>query len=628
MKKTLFNSRDPFYRKPTGAVANGTPVHFKVCLPRYLCCTAATLIIHNEHENRVDRGNLFWCGMEGGDFEYWEVDYTPEEASLNYYYFELSTSSGTKYLGRTRYGYGELQSQPVAWQLTVYESTFKTPDWLSGGIMYQIFPDRFCKSGVEHPDIPYGRKLHENWGDQPDWAPNEFGMITNSDYFGGDLKGITQKLDYIQSLGVSCIYINPIFEAHENHRYNTADYRKIDPMLGTEEDYVELCEEARKRGIRIIIDGVFSHTGDDSVYFNKHNRYETLGAYNSKESPYYSWFKFYQWPDNYHSWWGISTLPEVKEEEPDVIEYHTGEGGTVGTWLAKGASGWRLDVADELPDVFLDRLRYAAKKVDPEAVIIGEVWEDASNKVAYGQHRRYLLGKQLDSVMNYPFKDVILGFLTGWSGDEAIEVVNNILENYPPQVTRILMNSLGTHDTERAITILAGEPAHSRGRDWQAYAKMSPEQREKGIRKMKLASVLQYTLPGVPCIYYGDEAGVEGYKDPFNRSTYPWGDEDRGLIDWYRRLGKLRNDVDCLIEGEFEVAKCLDAVMSFVRRGKKDSLFVAVNRSDCNTHHIDLPEGFNGARTVLGKASVYKGVVTIPPMSCIVLRANNFSMFK
>ena len=362
MKKTLFNSRDPFYRKPTGAVANGTPVHFKVCLPRYLCCTAATLIIHNEHENRVDRGNLFWCGMEGDDFEYWEVDYTPEDASLNYYYFELSTSSGTKYLGRTRSGLGELQMQPVAWQLTVYESTFKTPDWLAGGIMYQIFPDRFRKSGEVHENIPYGRKIH----------------------------------DYIRSLGVSCIYINPVFEAHENHRYNTADYRKIDPMLGTEEDYVELCEEAKKRGIRIIIDGVFSHTGDDSVYFNKKNRYDTLGAYNSKESPYFSWFKFYQWPDNYHSWWGISTLPEVKEEEPDVIEYHTGEGGTVGTWLAKGASGWRLDVADELPDVFLDRLRYAAKKVDPEAVIIGEVWEDASNKVAYGQRRRYLLGKQLD----------------------------------------------------------------------------------------------------------------------------------------------------------------------------------------------------------------------------------------
>ena len=261
-------------------------------------------------------------------------------------------------------------------------------------------------------------------------------------------------------------------------------------------------------------------------------------------------------------------------------------------------------------------------------MIIGEVWEDASNKIAYGQRRRYLLGKQLDSVMNYPFKDVILGFLTGWSGDEAIEVVNNIIENYPPQVTRLLMNSLGTHDTERAITILAGEPAHNRGRDWQAYAKMSPEQREKGICKMKLASVLQFTLPGVPCIYYGDEAGVEGYKDPFNRSTYPWGSENRCLIDWYKKLGKLRNDVDCLTEGDFEVAKCLDAVMSFVRRGKRDSLFVAVNRSESNTHHIELPKGFNGARTVLGRASVYKGTVTIPPMSCIVLRANNYSMFK
>lgn len=628
MKKTLFDSRDPFFRNPTGAVPNGTPIHFKLCLPRYLCCSAATLIVHNEHENRVDRGNLFWCGMEGDGFEYWEVDYTPEEASLNYYYFELSTSSGTKYLGRTRSGLGELQSQAVAWQLTVYESTFKTPEWLSGGIMYQIFPDRFYRSGEVHENVPEDRKMHENWDDQPEWRPNEFGKITNSDYFGGDLKGITQKLDYIRSLGVSCIYINPIFEAHENHRYNTADYRKIDPLLGTEEDYIELCEEAKKRGIRIIIDGVFSHTGDDSIYFNKRNRYDSVGAFNSKESPYYSWFKFYQWPDNYHSWWGIATLPEVREEEPDVIEYHTGEGGTVGKWLSEGASGWRLDVADELPDVFLDRLRYAAKKVDPEAIIIGEVWEDASNKIAYGQRRRYLLGKQLDSVMNYPFKDVILGFLTGWSGDEAIEVVNNVIENYPPQVTRLLMNSLGTHDTERAITILAGEPSHNRGRDWQAYAQMSPEQRELGIRKMKLATVLQYTLPGVPCIYYGDEAGVEGYKDPFNRSTYPWGKENKGLVEWFRMLGKLRNEVDCLKDGKFEVAKCRDAVMSFVRRGKRDSLFVAVNRSDCNLHHIDLPEGFNGARTVLGIGSVYKGVVTIPPMSCIVLRANNFSMFK
>ena len=287
-----------------------------------------------------------------------------------------------------------------------------------------------------------------------------------------------------------------------------------------------------------------------------------------------------------------------------------------------------MDVADELPDAFLDRLRFAAKKVDPEAVIIGEVWEDATNKIAYSQRRRYLLGKQLDSVMNYPFKDVILGFLTGWSADEAIEVVNNIIENYPPQVTRLLMNSLGTHDTERAITLLAGEPSHNRGREWQSQVHLSPEQRERGLVMMKFASILQFTLPGVPCIYYGDEAGVEGYKDPFNRATYPWGHESKCLIDWYKRLGKLRNDVDCLAEGTFETVKCLDAVMSFVRRGKRDSLFVAVNRSDSNIHHIDLPEGFNGAKTVLGKASVYKGVVTIPPMSCLVLRANNYSFFK
>ncbi len=628
MKKALFNSRDKFFRNPTGAVPDGQNIHFKVCLPRYLGCSRVTLRVHNEHEGSEESGNLFWCGMEGNDFEYWEIDYIPTQAALRYYYFELETSSGVKFLGRTRCGLGELQAHPIAWQLTVYESTFKTPDWLAGGIMYQIFPDRFNSCDLDRSKLPPEATLHENWDDSPDWMPNENGVITNSDYFGGNLKGITQKLDYIKSLGVNCIYLNPIFEAHENHRYNTANYREIDPLLGTKEDYTELCAKAKKLGIRVIIDGVFSHTGSDSIYFNKNGTYPTVGAYNSKESPYYTWYKFYQWPDNYHSWWGIGTLPEVNEDDPAVLEYHTGDNGTIAEWLNAGASGWRLDVADELPDVFLDRLRFAARKADPEAVIIGEVWEDASNKIAYSQRRRYLLGKQLDSVMNYPFKDVILGFLTGWSADEAIEVVNNILENYPPQVIRLLMNFLGTHDTERAITILAGEPAHNRGRDWQSATKLSPQQREHGVKMIKLATVLQYTLPGVPCIYYGDEAGVEGYKDPFNRATYPWGHEEKSLIAWHRQLGKLRRSVDCLSGCSFETVKCIDSIMSFVRRGKRDSLFVAVNRSDCNEHHVDLPEGFNGARTVIGTGSVCKGAVTLPPQSCIILRANNYSMFK
>lgn len=238
----------------------------------------------------------------------------------------------------------------------------------------------------------------------------------------------------------------------------------------------------------------------------------------------------------------------MNETNENYMHYINGKNGIIRKWIRAGAAGWRLDVADELPDEFLDALTKAAKAEKPDALVLGEVWEDASNKCAYGQHRRYLLGGQLDSVMNYPFRDAILGFLTGANPADMMECIMNILENYPPQTIHILMNHIGTHDTERALTILAGEPVHGRGREWQSSQKLSPEQRERGIKLLKLASLLQYTLPGVPCVYYGDEAGMEGYKDPFNRGTYPWGSENQELIEWYRTLGKIRKSCPSLKE--------------------------------------------------------------------------------
>lgn len=276
--------------------------------------------------------------------------------------------------------------------------------------MYQIFPDRFYRSGTTKYNVPQDRYLHQRWGSQPEWRPNHQGEITNSDYFGGDLEGIIQKLDYLQSLGITCIYLNPIFEAHSNHRYDTADYTKVDPLLGTKEDFKRLCKEANKRGMHIMLDGVFNHTGSDSIYFNRKGRYQTLGAYQSQESPYYDWYQFYQWPEQYACWWNFETLPNVNETNETYNAYINGTDGVIQTWLKAGADGWRLDVADELPDLFLDDITKAAKQVKPTSMILGEVWEDASNKMAYGQRRRYLLGKQLDSVMNYPFREAIIGF--------------------------------------------------------------------------------------------------------------------------------------------------------------------------------------------------------------------------
>ncbi|MBQ7117640.1 MAG: glycoside hydrolase family 13 protein, partial [Clostridia bacterium] len=485
------------------------------------------------------------------------------------------------------------------WQLSVFAKDFTTPEWLKGGLIYQIFPDRFYFSGEKKQSIPADRKLRTDIFGEPEWRPTSEGKVLNNDYFQGDLKGITEKLDYIASLGVSCLYLNPVFEAQSNHRYDTSDYSKIDPLLGTEKDLISLCKKAEEKGIAVILDGVFSHTGDDSIYFNKYGRYNSVGAYQSKESPYYSWYKFIDYPDKYHSWWGINILPEVIEESEGFLDFITGENGIARKWLRAGVRGWRLDVADELPDVFLDRFRMAVKKENPEALVLGEVWEDASNKFSYGQRRRYFGGKQLDSVMNYPFADAVISFIRSGKVEGFSDKILTILENYPKCVVDVLMNHIGTHDTMRAITQLAGESCEYRDRAWQSRNHLSPAQYEKGVRLLKLAAVIQYTLPGVPSLYYGDEAGMEGYKDPFNRFCYPWGRENTELIEFYRSLGGVRKDCSCLREGEYTTVSEMLGCLAFERSDRKDSILVIVNR---NEHEIDyyLPVSWHNSRQIFG----------------------------
>lgn len=619
----MFHSRNPIYRNPTGAVQAKTNIHFKILVPRELRCSAARLIIEEDYSKQVHTLGLFWCGMHGEDHEWWECDFTPETAGLYFYRFEIDTWRGT--LGITRRFGGESgMDEPGApagecWQLTVYKEYFQTPSWLVGGIMYQIFPDRFYNSKTPKKNVPEDRYLHQRWGTQPEWRPNEQGKITNSDYFGGDLEGIIQKLDYLQSLGVTCIYLNPIFEAHSNHRYDTADYTKVDPLLGTNEDFTRLCKEANSRGIHVLLDGVFNHTGCDSVYFNRQGRYRTLGAYQSKESPYYDWYQFFQWPNQYACWWNFETLPDVNETNEQYNAYINGPNGIVQTWLKAGASGWRLDVADELPDAFLDQVTKAAKQVSRQTLILGEVWEDASNKTAYGQRRRYLLGGQLDSVMNYPFRDAIIGFLTGKNPAEMMEQIMTVLENYPPQIISTLMNHIGTHDTERILTILGGEPLNGRDRHWQSKTKLSYEQREKGTALLKLASLMQYTLPGVPCVYYGDEAAMEGYRDPFNRGCYPWGHEDAELVNWYRSLGKIRHSCAVLERGEFAPFYADDGCFAYIRTDEaaKQTLLVAVNRK-AEKKILRLPNKWEKSAALLGNP-IWNETLTLEPYGYALL---------
>lgn len=612
----IFNSRKKEYKSQISAIAVDEQVKFRLVVPRCIKCSCARLAVFKDNESTVYY-NMFWAGMCGESHEYWEIHFSATTAGLYFYHFELETPWGNSLVKNVGNGEGELNAEGTEFQQTVYEKDFKTPDFLKGGLIYQIFPDRFYNSKAPKKNVPEGRVMRK-WGEEPYWQESQMNGIWNNDYFGGDLKGVEEKLEYLSGLGVSCIYLNPIFEAHSNHRYDTADYEKIDSLLGDESDLESLCKKAHGLGISVILDGVFSHTGCDSKYFNMYNRYNTVGAYNSKSSPYFSWYKFTDYPNGYKSWWGIKLLPEVSEEDEGYREYICGKNGILRKWLRLGISGWRLDVADELPDVFLDDLRKAVKEENENAVIIGEVWEDATNKFAYGERRRYLLGDQLDSVMNYPFADAILNYVKFGNAQAFMSGIMSIVENYPPCVVNVLMNHIGTHDTERALTRLAGESAEGKDRAWQhSHNQLSDYDYLKGISMMKLASLIQYTLPGVPSLYYGDEAGMQGMKDPFNRACFPWDNINKELYKWYKRLGEIRRGCKAFKEGSFEPLYAADSAIAYVRRSEENSVLTAVNNSEQEIH-IPVGEEWDNSYSFF-EFSSKNGILTLPPYQFALL---------
>ena len=368
-----------------------------------------------------------------------------------------------------------------------------------------------------------------------------------------------------------------------------------------------------------MLDGVFSHTGDDSRYFNRYSRYDSVGAYQSESSPYYSWYRFNKWPDDYESWWGIKILPEVNEDNPDFIEYITGKNGIARKWLRLGASGWRLDVADELPDEFLDEFRKAVKEEKSDGLVLGEVWEDASNKSSYGKLRRYLLGEQLDSVMNYPFAGAIIDFIRDANAELFASRIMSIVENYPKEVLDVLMNHLSTHDTMRAITALAGESCAYRDRKWQSTHSLDEKDYRYGIRLLKAASAMQFALPGVPTIYYGDEAGMQGYKDPFNRRCYPWGSENGELIEWYKKLGEVRNASSVFKDGSLEILSAVAGCVAFSRKKDDEAILVI---SNSNPHPITyyVKSEWCDAYDMLGNGRVAANMVDIEEKSTVILK--------
>lgn len=612
-----FSSRDSFYKTPFGAVKEGEEVRLRITTPPNLYIFQAEFVIN---DGVCDQSFPMVYETTTSDYNSFTVSYTPDRCGTFFYYFRLNSEHGLRYIRAFGHSQGymtDFSANGDSFQLTIYSPSFREPNNWCGGIIYQIFPDRFYNSGKKRKNIPPDRILRTDWGATPHFLPDEHGQIVNNDYFGGDLEGIREKLGYLKELGVSALYLNPIFEAHSNHRYNTADYMKIDPLLGTEKDFINLCGDAKKLGIRIILDGVFSHTGSDSLYFNRECRYPVTGAANSTESPYFPWYDFSHWPDRYTSWWGIDTLPAVNELCPSYMAFICGEGGVIDTWMNRGADGFRLDVADELPDEFIVEVRKAVKRHGDDKLLIGEVWEDASNKISYGVRRKYLTGSELDSVMNYPFKDAVLRFARYGNSEEFQNQVLTIVEHYPAPALNTAMNSLSTHDTARAITMLAGADGTGKDRLWQAIHSLSPEDYRLGVKRLKLAMVLQYFLPGIPCIYYGDEAGLQGYTDPFNRGCYPWGHQQEELLTFAKELGKIRLSCPVLSKGDLRFIDTPADVVGFLRRDRLHQVLVLVNSIDTSVSFA-LNEALSGFSPLSG--NLQNGIIHLEPYGYAILK--------
>ncbi len=610
--RILFDSKQPQFKDPFGTLIPDQSCTLNIHIPSTVQTTKVECLFTFE-----DGSPALTVPMEYrkkmGAYDIFQGKFSFRQQGLYFYFFNIITRSGSFRLFKqgddTNMEAGDL------WQVSCIPADFQTPDWAKGATMYQIFPDRFYRCGkcdLTGKLQPY--TIHQDWYEEVDWRPTAEGLVLNNDFYGGNFNGITDKMDYIASLGVTVLYLNPISKSFSSHRYDTGDYKTPDPMLGTEADFVNLCKTAHAKGIKVILDGVYSHTGSDSLYFDKNHSFGGKGAYCTPDSPYASWYTFHTWPHSYNSWWNFDTLPTVNKMDPSFVEYIiTGEDSVVAHWLNAGADGFRLDVADELPNEFIALLKARIRQIKPDALLIGEVWEDASNKSAYGVRKRYFVDGMLDSAMNYPFRTAILNFAKG--KDDGYHFRNTVLtiaENYPPQVLSCNMNLLGTHDTPRILTALVDNFEGSR--EEMARRHLSRNDYDLAQERLQMASFLQYTLPGMPSLYYGDEAGMEGYKDPFNRRTYPWGREDQELLDHFRRLGQLRKDCEALRLGGISFFHAADRRLGYQRQyqGKRVRIYANRSRNDWT-----VPTG----RILLGHNlhTVAPDWMTLSPMGfCIV----------
>ena len=556
----------------------------KAYIKRAYCASGCEAVIYCDDTGITETVKCEYDGISG-DYDGFAAVFSGLPG-LYYVTFRISTddalyfvhSEGDEIHGRLRDDIDKCSR----FQLLITSAHKDVFSGFKNGNMYHIFVDRFFKSGKS------GRRDDAVYNDDWDNGVPEYteypGMpMPNNTFFGGDIYGIAEKLSYIKRLGCDIIYLSPIFEAFSNHKYDTGDYTVIDKCFGGEEAFVKLCEKAHKAGMKIILDGVFNHTGDNSVYFNKYKKYGEGGAYNDVNSPYYRWYSFKSYPDDYECWWGVKALPALKSNEDDIIEFFTGKDGIIRRYLRLGADGWRLDVADELSDTLLDRIKAAAEEEKPGSIIIGEVWEDASNKISYGKRRHYFSHSQLDSVMNYPLKDAVINYVKTGDTNGFLKAYTEVYRHYPPYVTDCVMNFLGTHDTERIMTVLGGEPAGDLPGSVLAYKRMDEEQYKHAKKLFFTAFSLLCFCPGICSVFYGDETGMQGYRDPFNRMPYPWGREDKTVTSKVRSLLKLRKN----ISGRLQII-CVDDGLLILERAE----YIYISNTSDKDKYVYTGDGY------------------------------------
>ena len=588
-KPIIIKYVDGVDRSHKAAFPSDKDIVFTVKTPRKLGAAAVVLRVNRDGEDYRDIPLEYAEMREGWDV--YSTRFSPREYGLNdetglfFYEFLFLRGWDTLFTDTINNVDFELTGGSAGkFRMLVYDKDFSTPEWFMGTVMYHVFVDRFYR-GEGYTEGRADAVMNEDWEcGIPQFPIKRGDRYSNNVFFGGNLWGVAEKLDYLKKLGVGVIYLSPIFKAYSNHKYDTGNYLEIDKMFGGEEAFDNLIAKAKECGIRIILDGVFNHTGDDSLYFDKYEKYGGTGAYSNPSSPYINWYEFSTYPEGYKSWWGIDILPKLNQHNETCRDFFVGDSGVIRKYIDRGIGGWRLDVADELPNEFLDKLRASAKDANPDSLIIGEVWENAADKISYGKRRRYFGGRQLDSVMNYPVKGAVVDYMKYGDAEILADTLTEIYSLYPDCVCHSLMNVLGTHDTERILTVLGvvcdptleGDLAEN---SELAVRKMNKAQRRAAKDLLKMAAVIQFTVFGVPSIYYGDEIGLEGYHDPFCRMPYPWGREDKELLRFYTKLGEIRKTNDVFRNGEFAVECVNGGFIAYSRKTATEKIVVAVNRS-------------------------------------------------